>query len=475
MTDRSQPWARRFEPRTRKDLVGNGRAVDQLVRWLRSWEKGIPKRRAAFLHGPPGVGKTASVVAVANDLGFDLIEVNASDDRTRKRIDDIIGRASMQRLTVLGKRRLILVDELEGVSGREDYGGLGAIAGVIKETRSPVVLVATSATESWEERFRPLRRISQLIEFGPIRFADILRKLTEITRQVGVSVDDKVLELIAERSKGDLRSAINDLEGIARGRERVSLEDVKWFGERDRQTYTSDALMRLFSARTLRDARQIVSSAYINYDELYEWIYENLPLVFDDPRDLADGLDALARADIHQRRAKGTQAYRLLKYMFNAMTGGVALARRRSQGAGPINQTRSRLMRLGFPPSAFTLSEEPEGVIVKPVRYLGNDWGRVNSALRELGGRWISGGGAWTIPYFRPPQLVWRSRRTWHSRRLRRSVAARVAEMCHVSTREAVDEVIPLLRVIFHGDEGMAGEVSAWLGLEEKEAEWLSS
>jgi len=475
MTDGSQPWTSRFTPRTLKDLAGNKRAVGRLLSWVRSWERGVPERRAAFLFGPPGVGKTSSVVAVANDLGFDLLEVNASDYRTGKRLDALIGRTAMQSRTVLGRRRMILIDELEGVSGRQDQGGISAVARIIKGTRSPVVLVATSASEGWEEKFRPLRQVSLLIEFSPVPFADVLRRLKTVAREVGVDVDEAVLEFIAERSRGDLRSAINDLESVARGRKRVAFSDVEWLGERDRQEYTPDALLRMFSAKTLRDARRVLSSAYIKYDDLFDWIYENLPLVLDDPRDFAEGLDALARADIHQNRARSTQAYRLLKYMFNGMTGGVALARRRSEGAGAIKQIRAKLRRLGFPPSAFTVSETPDGVVVKPVRYLGRDWGRVNAELRGLGGRWARDEGRWVIPYFRPPQLLWRYRRTWHGRRLRKSVAARLAEKCHISTQEAVGEVIPLLKIIFQGDRGMAREIAGWLELEEKEAEWLRS
>ena len=474
MTDESQPWTSRFRPRTLRDVADNERAVSQLLGWVRSWERGVPERRAAFLHGPPGVGKTSSVVAVANDLGFDLLEVNASDYRTRSRLDDLLGRAALQSVSVLGRRRMILLDELEGVSGREDQGGISAIADIVKETRSPVVLVATSAHEGGEEKFRPLRRISLLIEYGPVPFADVLGRLRAIAREVGVAVDEEALELISERSRGDVRSAINDLEAVARGRERVSAEDVTWLGERDRQEYTPDALMKMFSARALGDARQVLAASYIGYDDLFDWINENLPIVLDDPRDLAEGLDALALADIHQGRARRTQAYRLLKYMFNDMTGGVALSRRRSKGEGVPRQIRSALPRLGFPPSDFTVIEAPGGVVVRPVRHLGNDWGRVNSALRELGGTWMRGEGRWVVPYLRPPQIVWRYRRTWHSRRLLRSVAERVAERCHISSQEAVREVIPLLRVIFQGNRGMGEEIAGWLELEDKEAEWLS-
>ncbi len=231
--------------------------------------------------------------------------------------------------------------------------------------------------------------------------------------------------------------------------------------------------MKMFSAKTLWDARRIISSAHIPYDDLFDWIYENLPLVLDDPSDLAEGMNALARADIHQSRARRTQNYRLIKYMFNEMTGGVALSRRNSGGVGLLKMARIKVAELGFAPHEFTIVESPDGVRIKPNRYLKDDWRRVNGAFRSMGARWVRGGGCWNLPYFRSPQLVWRYRRTYHSRRRRRSIAGRVAEKCHISTKEAVAEVIPLLKVIYEEDPSMAEDVSRWLDLGDKEAEWM--
>jgi replication factor C large subunit len=475
MTEESQPWASRFRPCTLREIAGNEGATSQLRSWIRSWDSGIPKQRAAFLYGPPGVGKTCSVMALANDLGLDLLEVNASDYRTRSRIEELIGRAALQTTTITGKRRIILIDELEGISGRKDRGGINAIVSIIKDTRVPIVLVATAVGESWEEKFAPLADLSILIEYRPVPFGAILRRLKEITGELGISVDEEALECLADRSQGDLRSTINDLEAVARGGELVTLAEVELLGERDRKDYTPNALMKMFSAKTLREARGVISSSFINYDTLFDWIYENLPIALDDPGDLAEGMDALARADIHQTRGRRSQEYRLLKYMFNDMTGGVALSRARSEGTGLIKQLRRRIAELGFHPSIFTTSEASDGLRVKPVRYLGDDWKRVNSALRPMGAHWVRGGGCWRLPYFRPPQLIWRYRRTWHSRRRRRSVAERVAEKCHVSTREAIDEVIPLIRVICQENASMAKEIYDWLELGDIEIKWLKS
>jgi hypothetical protein len=186
-------------------------------------------------------------------------------------------------------------------------------------------------------------------------------------------------------------------------------------------------------------------------------------------------LDALALADIHKGRANRTQNFKLLKYMFNDMTGGVALSRRRSEGAGVVKQVRAMLMRLGFPHNLFDIRETPDGVLVKPLRYLGDDWKELNLSLRQLAGKWLRGEGGWILPYLRRPQLLWRYRRTWHRRRLQKSIASKIATNCHISSREAISEVLPLLKEIFRGDKQMAVEIAAWLKLEDREAKWLIS
>jgi len=116
MRGEGRPWAEIFRPKTLKEVADNEKALSQLLDWLRSWDRGTPEKRAALLYGPPGVGKTSAVEAAAGDLGYDLLELNASDIRTGKRIDALVGRVRGQEVTVLGRRRMILFDELEGLS-----------------------------------------------------------------------------------------------------------------------------------------------------------------------------------------------------------------------------------------------------------------------------------------------------------------------------------------------------------------------
>jgi replication factor C large subunit len=465
------PWAVRFRPRTVADIADNREAVNELRLWLRSWERGVPKERAIFLHGPPGTGKTSSVHVLTEELGFDLLEINASDYRTRTRMEGLIGRAATQNITIFGKKRLILFDEMEGISGHEDQGGIAAISDIIKMTRVPIILIATAIAEDNEEKFRSLRNNTQAIEFKPVPTVDVYMKLERIARALKLDAPHEALEALAIHSEGDLRSAINDLESIARGKGELTVADIEGLGRRDRKEYTPAILQNIFAAKTLYEARKVINQAYIDHEELFDWIYENLPLILNDGEDLVNGLEALARADVYAKRARNS-SYRLQKYMFNSMTGGVAFSRERSEGLGLRRQIMTAVAKLGYPQSAFVYQETVGGILVKPGRYMGDDWKRVNEAFRGLGATWIRGGNNWTIPYLRPPQLKWRYIRTYHSRRKLQAVAAKVALRCHISSKEAVSEVIPLLRLMYR-DKATAELTTAWLELEEDEVDWL--
>ncbi|MEM3006336.1 MAG: hypothetical protein QXJ79_06460, partial [Candidatus Bathyarchaeia archaeon] len=195
----------------------------------------------------------------------------------------------------------------------------------------------------------------------------------------------------------------------------------------------------------------------------------------DDPRDLLEGLEALSRADIYEGRTKRLQEYRLLKYVLDWASGGVALSRRSSDGRGLAMAVESKLEKLGFQKGTFSAIEAPNGIHVRPNRYLGNDWGKVNTLLRDIGGSWMKGEGFWLVPYFRQPLIIWRYGRTKVSREHQRRVAESVAEKSHISKRRALREVIPFLKVIFKEAPERSAEILKWLGLGEYDAEWLKS
>ena len=134
-------WAEKYRPQTLKEIIGNKKAVQDLQTWAEKWLSGIPERRAVILHGPAGVGKTSTAHALARDLGWEVIELNASDQRTAGVIEKVAGSAASMN-ALFGGKRLIILDEADNLHGTADRGGMRAIAGIIKSTLQPIVLIA---------------------------------------------------------------------------------------------------------------------------------------------------------------------------------------------------------------------------------------------------------------------------------------------------------------------------------------------
>lgn len=278
-----------------------------------------------MLHGPPGVGKTALVEAYANEANLDLVEMNASDFRSAARIDEVLGRSVMQ-ASLLGRPRLFLIDEIDGLAGREDSGGVDAIMKLLKGSRYPVVLVANNA---YDPKLRGLRYASELVSLRKLALPDLVNRLEQVCTIEGVQADRELLRLIATRNEGDLRSALNDLETLAEGKIVLSEKDLSSLGFRERETSVFDALRALFAASSVTGARMALDVADKDPDELFWWIESNIAEEYEDPAEVAKAFGALSHADLFKQRIMSTQNWKLLAYSIDMMTGGVALAKRK--------------------------------------------------------------------------------------------------------------------------------------------------
>lgn len=87
MSARELPWTEKYRPRRILDVAGNEEAKKKYVAWINSWVRGKPTKKAALLYGPPGCGKTSIVFATAQEFNWELIELNASDVRSREAIE----------------------------------------------------------------------------------------------------------------------------------------------------------------------------------------------------------------------------------------------------------------------------------------------------------------------------------------------------------------------------------------------------
>ena len=298
------PWPEAYRPKSLNQLVGNSESVKRLKEWLLSWKTRIPSKKAVLLLGPPGVGKTASVGAISNDLSAELVEFNASDKRNKGIIETKVWLAATQQ-TLDGSFRIILLDEVDGLSGTSDRGGVGAILKVINDAVHPIVMTANNPESP---RLKDLFKICLVITYEVLETADMLRVLRYILSNQELQLDDSVLRDIIENSGGDLRAAISDLEIIVlsdlQGKEMPPLRDTRH--------NIGELLRRLFMTTDSETARKIVSNADVDHDQILLWLEENLHLHFLTLEELNSGLNAIALADLTLGRIMRRQNWKML-------------------------------------------------------------------------------------------------------------------------------------------------------------------
>lgn len=313
-------WTDRYRPTTLEELRGNNKARDQLREWADSWPE---HREPVILHGEPGVGKTSAAHALAADKGWDTVEMNASDNRTRSAIERVVGEAATSGTLTAGEagRRLLILDEADNFHGNADRGGSRAVTEILKEADQPVVLIANE----FYELSRTLRDRCQDIEFRSLSTRSIVPVLRDICRKEGIEFEESALETLAETADGDLRSAINDLQVIAESTDRITSEDIIT-SDRDQTVGIFPFLDAVLQDASPQEALQTAYTVDETPDEMLAWIDGNVSKDYSGS-ELTRAFRQLATADRWLGRVYATQEYSFWRYATDAMVAGVAASR----------------------------------------------------------------------------------------------------------------------------------------------------
>jgi len=315
------PWIKLYQPKTSSEVLGQDSALTQLKGFLEEFKK--QKKKASIIYGPSGCGKTVSVYALANDLGLEIIEVNASDFRNAENINKTVGSAAKQQ-SLFSKGKVILVDEIDGLSGRKDRGGVTAVAKLIDDTGFPIICTANNP---FDKKFSSLRKKSTVIEFKEMNHEDIAKVLSEICKQEKITAKDEDISSLSRRVGGDLRAAINDLQSLTYNNKELIRKDIDELGQREKTETIINALLKIFKTTDPKIALTAFDNVPEDFDKRFLWVDENLPKEYEKPEDLARAYNYLSKADVMNRRIRRWQHWRFLVYINAYLTGGIAVSK----------------------------------------------------------------------------------------------------------------------------------------------------
>lgn len=309
----------RYFPKNFEEFIGNVEIVDRAIAWANNW-KDDKKQKPLFFFGNSGVGKTALAILIAKEMGWSLFEMNASDLRDKESIEKIAGAATANS-SLFGGKRLILLDEIDGLQS-QDRGGSSAILSIIKEANNPVILIANDA---YDKKLTSIRPACEALEFKKINYLSIAKRLREICTIEKIEFDDEAIKELARNCAGDMRSALLDTQALS---PKINLENVKALSYRERKEKIFPVVSKIFKGKTISEIKESVDAADVSYDLLGLWVEENIPKQFD-AIDAANAFSVLSRADIFNGRIQNRQHWGFLKYSIFLSTVGVGLSRRK--------------------------------------------------------------------------------------------------------------------------------------------------
>lgn len=293
-------WSEKYRPQNISDMVGNEEPRAAIMEWFAKWKKGA---KPLLLVGPPGIGKTTIAYLVAKQFGYDMIGLNASDVRSKSRINEILIPV-LGNVSVLGTP-MIFVDEVDGIHGRGDYGGASALVDILKEPTVPIVLAANSDTS---DKMKSIKKVVKIISFKRIPPRLLRVYLENILKKENAKLSPGSLIKVIDKSRGDIRSMINFTQSLVTGfnpQTETTFENIN----------VEDGVNAFFKANSIEEARIVLYSMQIDPREKINAFYSSIITSTLDNSSLANYLKTISNADMLFGKIMKTQNWRLLRYL----------------------------------------------------------------------------------------------------------------------------------------------------------------
>ncbi len=324
------PWVKKYQPTALNEIVGQPSATNQIRSILSS-------KKPTILYGPTGSGKTTTIYALGKEYKLEVFEINASDRRNKKSINEQLSNALMQQ-SLFSKGKIILIDDIDALSGRKDRGAIPSILSLLEKTPFPIVF---TCIDPWKDKLSKLRRRCTMIEYTHLKREDIVNHLKTISQKENLQYTDNNLDLLAKICQGDMRAAINDLQTQTH----TGFLEIEDQGERDKEKEITECLRKILKSKKWEETYNIFYKTNLNTDECFLWLDENIPKEYKG-QSLIKAYDHLSKADVFKGRIRRWQHWRFLVYINAHLTGGIASAKKEAY-TGIHKYTRTtRLLKL---------------------------------------------------------------------------------------------------------------------------------
>ncbi|XP_059019340.1 replication factor C subunit 1 [Mustela lutreola] len=239
-------WVDKYKPTSLKTIIGqqgDQSCANKLLRWLQNWHRSPSedtKRaakfgkfagkddgssfKAALLSGPPGVGKTTTASLVCQELGYSYVELNASDTRSKNSLKEIVAE-SLNNTSITGfystsqhgsggpthsisTKHALIMDEVDGMAGSEDRGGIQELIGLIKHTKIPIICMCNDRNHP---KIRSLVHYCFDLRFQRPRVEQIKGAMMSIAFKEGLKIPPPAMNEIILGANQDIRQVLHNL------------------------------------------------------------------------------------------------------------------------------------------------------------------------------------------------------------------------------------------------------------------------
>ncbi len=328
-------WTEKYRPKKILDIIGNKEAVEKLTAYLKNFKE--TKKKGLIVHGPSGIGKTSSIYAIANELNYEVIEINPSEAINKQHLNDSLGKSS-QTFSFFNKGKIFLIEEADNI----ERGASSEIIKIIQETKWPLILVTNDA---YSDKLKEIKKICSLIDFKILKKEEIMKALKKITNTEKIKIQEKAIETLASFVRGDLRAGINDLQLLSIEKE-ILLDHVLSLSIREKEETIFDALRLIFKSK--ENPEVVTAFDYVKnmtFDDFFLWIDENLPKEYSG-LELNKAYYALALADRFKSRIRKNQHWRFLVYINYLLTAGISNAKKTANNRYTAYTRPTKLLKI---------------------------------------------------------------------------------------------------------------------------------